>query len=73
MWGNVKVDKATNKNPENMEVKDNPPEFKRKTGKIMIQNRKGETITNSLTHFLRRKMKQDTQRRSKSYQKEGPH
>ena len=55
VWGNVKVDKAINKNPENMEIKNDPPEFKRKTGKIMIQNRKGETITNSLTHFLRRK------------------
>ena len=69
MWGNVKVDKATNENPENMEIKDDPLEFKRKTGKIMMQNRKGETIT----HFLKRKKKQDTQKRSKNYQKEGPH
>ena len=38
-----------------MEVKDDPLEFKRKTGKITIQNRKGETITNALTHFLKRK------------------
>ena len=38
-----------------MEIRDNSPEYQRKTGKITLQNRKEETITNSLTHFLRRK------------------
>ena len=51
----MKADKATNKNPENMKIRDDSPEYQRKIGKITIQNRKGETITNSLTHFLRRK------------------
>ena len=56
VWGNVKADKATNKNPEYMEVKDDPPEFKRKTGKITIQNRKGRNH-NQLTNTLPEKKK----------------
>ena len=73
MWGNIKVDKATNKNPKNTEIKDDPPEFKRKIGKIMIQNKKGETIINSLTHFLRRKREARYTKEIKKLPKRGPH
>ena len=63
IWGNVKADKATNKNPEELEIRNDFPEYQRKTGKITIQNKKGETITNLLTGFLREK-------REKKYTKE---
>ena len=63
IWGNIKADKATNKNPEEMEIRNDFPEYQRKTEKIIIQNSKEETVTNSLTGFLKEK-------REKKYTKE---
>ena len=36
VWRNIKVDKATNKNLKDMEIRDNSPKYQRKIGKIII-------------------------------------
>ncbi len=73
VWGNVKADKATNSDPSELEIKEENLEDKRKTGKIIIQNQKGEAITSSLTHYIKKKKEKEYSREIRNLPKRGAH